>query len=192
MMSDSQQKWDQRYRSEIAAYPEPAWVLTQNQHLLPQRGSALDLACGLGANALLMASLGLQAQAWDISNEALAKLNAEAQRRHFHVLTEQRDVSDSPPDKTSFDVIVVSQFLDRKLCPTLINALKPGGLIFYQTFCREKVGGSGPQNPDFLLADNELLHLFASLNLRVYREESIFGDTSKGWRNLAMLVAQKS
>ena len=62
---------------------------------------ALDLACGLGANALLMASRGLQTQAWDISSEALAKLNAEAQQRQLEVITEQRDVSVNPPDKSS-------------------------------------------------------------------------------------------
>lgn len=191
-MSDSQQKWDQRYRAEVAVYPEPALVITQNQHLLPELGLALDLACGLGANALLMASRGLQTQAWDISSEALAKLNAEAQQRQLEVITEQRDVSVNPPDKLSFDVVVVSQFLDRKLCPKLINALKPGGLIFYQTFCRDKVDSSGPQNPDFLLADNELLKLFSGLKLRVYREESTLGDNSVGWRNMAMLVGQKS
>lgn len=191
-MSDSLQKWEQRYRAEVAVYPEPALVITQNQHLLPEQGLALDLACGLGANALLMASRGLQAQAWDISSEALAKLNAEAQQRQLEVITEQRDVSVNPPDKSSFDVVVVSQFLDRKLCPKLINALKPGGLIFYQTFCRDKVDSSGPQNPDFLLADNELLNLFSGLKLRVYREESTLGDSSVGWRNMAMLVGQKS
>ncbi len=162
-MSDNQQKWDQRYRAEVAVYPEPAMVITQNQHLLPEQGLALDLACGLGANALLKASRGLQTKAWDISSEALAKLNTEAQQRQLEVITEQRDVSKAPPDNSSFDVIVVSQFLDRKLCPKLINALKPGGLIFYQTFCRDKVDSSGPQNPDFLLADNELLNLFACL-----------------------------
>jgi len=191
-MSDSLQKWEQRYRAEVAVYPEPARVITQNQHLLPEQGLALDLACGLGANALLMASRGLQTQAWDISSEALAKLNAEAQQRQLEVITEQRDVSVNPPDKSSFDVVVVSQFLDRKLCPKLINALKPGGLIFYQTFCRDKVDSSGPQNPDFLLADNELLNLFSGLKLRVYREESTLGDSSVGWRNMAMLVGQKS
>jgi SAM-dependent methyltransferase len=191
-MSDSQQKWDQRYRAEVAVYPEPALVITQNQHLLPEQGLALDLACGLGANALLMASRGLQTQAWDISSEALAKLNAEAQQRQLEVITEQRDVSVNPPDKSSFDVVVVSQFLDRKLCPKLINALKPGGLIFYQTFCRDKVDSAGQQNPDFLLVDNELLNLFSGLKLRVYREESTLGDSSVGWRNMAMLVGQKS
>lgn len=191
-MSDVQQKWDARYREAIGNYPEPALVLQQNQHLLPKQGQAVDLACGLGANALLLAKLGLQSQAWDISNEALAKLSAEAQRRQLDVRTEQRDVSTEPPSENSFDVIVVSHFLDRQLCSQLVKALKPKGLVLYQTFCYDKVDNKGPQNPEFLLADNELLSLFAGLKIRAYREESLLGDITQGWRNQAMLVAQKS
>jgi len=41
------------------------------------------------------------------------------------------------------------------------------------------------------LAVNELQQLFCSLTLRYYREEGLSGDTSKGIRNEAMLVAQK-
>lgn len=191
-MSDIQNKWDERYREAVVNYPEPALVLEQNQHLLPKHGHALDLACGLGANALLLARLGLQTQAWDISHEALNKLEQEAQRHRLSVTALQRDVSLQPPAENSFDVIVVSHFLDRQICSALASALKPGGLIFYQTYCRDKVDDSGPQNPDFLLTENELLTLFAGLNLRVYREESLLGDRSQGWRNRAMLVAQKS
>lgn len=191
-MTNIKNKWDERYRESIASYPEPALVLQQNTHLLPVEGHAVDLACGLGANALLMASLGLQSHAWDISGEALAKLTVEAQLRQLEVMTEQRDLSARPPVANSFDIIVVSHFLDRQLCAHLINALKPNGLLFYQTYCRDKVDNKGPQNTEFLLADNELMRLFASLKMRVYREESILGDTAQGWRNQAMLVAQKS
>lgn len=191
-MTNVQHKWDERYRQLVGSYPDPALVLQQNQHLLPQHGYALDLACGLGANALLLAKLGLQTQAWDISNEALTKLSVEAQQRQLDVRTEQRDVSAEPPEENSFDVIVVSHFLERQLCEQLVNALKPNGLVFYQTFCRDKVEIKGPQNPEFLLADNELLSLFARLKLRAYREESLLGDITQGWRNQAMLVAQKS
>lgn len=191
-MTDSQQKWNKRYQADVVVYPEPARVLTQNQHLLPRQGRALDLACGLGANALLLARLGLQAHAWDISNEALVKLSAEAQRRQLEMLTEQRDVTIAPPGANTFDVIVISHFLERQICPDIANAVKPNGLVFYQTYCRDKVDNKGPQNPEFLLADNELLQLFDGLKIRVYREESLVGDTGHGWRNQAMLVAQKS
>ncbi|MEW8205094.1 MAG: SAM-dependent methyltransferase, partial [Candidatus Thiodiazotropha taylori] len=82
-------------------------------------------------------------------------------------------------------------FLERSLIPTLIQALKPGGLVFYQTFTRQAVSSEGPQNPAFRLADQELLQLFSQLHVRVYREEGRLGDLSLGSRDVAMLVAQK-
>ncbi len=36
----------------------------------------------------------------------------------------------------SFDVIVVSHLLDRTLAPALVAALRPGGLLYYQTSVR--------------------------------------------------------
>jgi len=41
------------------------------------------------------------------------------------------------------------------------------------------------------LAENELLHLFADLQIVVYREEGKIGDISQGFRNEALLIARK-
>ena len=66
-------KWDERYRqgSRVA---EAARVVSENLHLLPMRGDALDLACGLGANALALAGRGLRVSAWDLSPRAIQRL----------------------------------------------------------------------------------------------------------------------
>jgi len=48
-----QEKWNQRYREAAIKDAQPAQVLHENQHLLPGSGTALELACGLGANAML-------------------------------------------------------------------------------------------------------------------------------------------
>ncbi len=181
-------KWDDRYRK--AGLPEAARVLAENSHLLPASGEALDLACGLGGNALLLAQAGLRTQAWDVSPVAIARLNASAAGLPLSAVV--RDVLAAPPAPSSFDVIVVSRFLARGLCPALLAALRPAGLLFYQTFSRDKVAPGGPSNPDFLLVENELLQLFTGLRLRVYREEGCIGDTQSGLRNEALLVAQKT
>jgi hypothetical protein len=88
-------------------------------------------------------------------------------------------------------VILVCRFLDRGLVPALISALRPQGLIFYQTFLREAVSPDGPRNPDYRLESNELLRLFAPLHVLAYHEEGLVGDLAQGRRNEAMLVAQK-
>ena len=102
-----------------------------------------------------------------------------------------RDVTKHLPTINSVDVLVVSFFLERELCPALFAAIKPGGLLFYQTYCQQKVTEQGPTNPDYLLADNELLQLFPQMKVRVYREDALLGKHNAGLRNQALLVAQK-
>lgn len=190
---DQQAKWNLRYTgADAGGAPQPAAVLAENRHLLPESGMALDLACGLGGNALLLAQHGLRIQAWDVSNVAIEKLNSLAAAQGWALQAEVRDVVNQPPTPECFDVIVVSRFLHRPLIPDIIDALKPGGLVFYQTFILDKPAGMGPNNPEYLLAQNELLQLFSALRIVVYREEGLVGDVTQGFRAEAMLVAQKN
>jgi SAM-dependent methyltransferase len=188
----TRRRWDQRYRETLTGQPPAVVVLSAHLHLLPAAGTALDLACGLGGNALLLARQGLATWAWDISPIAIARLDESARQSGIAIRTEVRDVVSRPPEPAGFDVIVVSRFLERSLAPALQAALRPGGLLFYQTFTKIRTeAASGPRNPDFLLDDNELLRLFAPLRVRFYREEGLLGDTARGVRNEAMLIAQK-
>ncbi|NOQ81763.1 MAG: methyltransferase domain-containing protein [Methylophaga sp.] len=189
-MTVPESKWDKIY-SQKSELPKASLVLTNNLHLLPKHGVALDLACGQGGNALLLAEAGLDVWAWDASSVAIDQLREFAATRSLSVDAQVRDVVKLPPKENSVDVLVVSFFLDRDLCPLLLKALRPGGILFYQTYCQEKVADFGPRNPDFLLTDNELLKLFSPMNIRVYREEALLGDPLQGWRNQALLVAEK-
>jgi SAM-dependent methyltransferase len=183
-------QWNVRY---AAAEPgAAAWVLREYVHLLPKGGAALDLACGLGANALLLAERGLEVAAWDSSSVAIARLEQAAQERGLALQATVRDVVQQPPALNSLDVIVVSHFLERALFPVLLAALRPGGLLFYQTFtCERLVGTSTPSNPDFVLQPNELLSLCSPLRLLVYREDGWAGDLTQGMRATAALVGMK-
>ncbi len=185
-----QRKWDRIHAG--APWPGPARVLRDFAHLLPGRGRALEVACGLGDNALLLARRGLAVTAWDISPVAIERLRRRAVEDGLAVAAEVRDVEAAAWPLAAFDVIVVSRFLSRGLCPRIQAALKPGGLLYYQTFIRARVdAGRGPSNPAYRLAENELLRLFPGLIVRAYREEGRCGDTRQGWRDEACLVAQK-
>jgi tellurite methyltransferase len=187
-----QEKWNAIYSRDDGCSPGPSRVLMENTHLLPNSGVALDLACGLGGNALLMAELGLAAHAWDISDVALHALEKQACGRGLEINTRQCDVESGDLPRESFDVLVVSRFLCRALTSRIISALKPGGLLFYQTYTTERLAEEGPRNPDYLLKPGELFLLFSGLRPLYYREDGIIGDLSLGWRNEAALVALKS
>ena len=185
-------KWDARYAEAPGGDPEPTPVLRAGAHLLPEGGAALDLACGRGGDALYLAARGLEVTAWDLSSVAIAGLSDTAAGQGVRVNGERRDVIRHPPPADAFDVIVVGYFLDRGLFPRLIEALRPGGLLFYETFTAECVDGQGPANPLFRLGQNELLALVADhLLVRFYREEGVVGDPAAGCRNVAQLIGQR-
>jgi len=187
---DIREKWNERYRA-ASREPQASQVLRENLHLLPGNGRALDLACGSGGNAILLAQQGLQVDAWDIADVAIAALQEMALKRPLSIRAEVRDVEADPPGPGTFDVITVSYFLDRGLVPALMAALKPGGLVYYQTFTRQCVSDRGPKSAEFRLAEQELLQLFSGLQVLFYREEGCVGDVQQGFRDEAMYIGRR-
>lgn len=192
MSDEFRKQWDERH-AQATDPIRPAEVLLRNQHLISDRGKALDLACGLGANALELAENGFEAHAWDFSPVAIDCLVAEAHERGLsaRLYYEVRDVAAQPPEPESFDLIIVSYFLERNLLPHLVKALRPGGLLFYQTFIKEVMLERGPKSTEWRLANNELLHAFSDLRVHYYLEEGYLGEDSSEDADIAMLVASK-
>ena len=184
-------KWDRIYREMPDILAEPAQVLAENAHLLPVSGRALDLASGLGGNALFLARRGFKTHAWDISLVAIGRLQTLAQELGLDIEAQVRDVEKIEFPREFFDVVVVSRFLARSLAEPITDSLKRGGLLFCQTYVRDRVSTSGPSNPTYLLAEGELLSLFQHLRVVVYREEGRLGDLSRGFRDEAFFIGQK-
>ena len=183
-------KWEQRH-ADAEGHGQTAQVLLRNLHLLPAQGTALDLACGRGANALLLAGQGLDVTAWDFSTTAINRLITAAASESLSLTTEVRDVTVFPPRAASFDVVLVSYFLEHSLLQTIKEAVRPGGLLIYETFAQTAVSERGPGNSDWRLYDNELIDLCSDMTIHYYREEGRRGDLSSGWRDVAMIVASK-
>jgi tellurite methyltransferase len=184
-------KWNHIYSQPVQERCPAVQVLTENDFLLPTTGMALDLACGLGANAIFLAEQGLAVTAWDISIAAIDKLTAYTVQQGLNINACQEKITANSFVGYGFDIIVVSRFLDRTLSDAIIGALKPDGLLFYQTFTREKVSQKPPNNPDYLLTENELLEMFAPLRVIFYRENALIGNQLRGLRNEAQLIGQK-
>ena len=191
MIASIQHKWDKIYRGLEPDCLLPIEVLIKNDFLLPATGNALDLASGLGANAIFLANKGLAVTAYDISIVAINKLKAYAAQQGLDINACHEKIVPKSFSECAFDVIVVSRFLDRTLSDAIIGALKPDGLLFYQTFTREKITPTPPNNLDYLLIENELLRQFSSLRVILYRENALVGDLSQGLRNEAQFVGQK-
>lgn len=181
-------KWDEKYSSNTVEI-KPCSVLVDYGYLLPTEGLALDLACGLASNAIYLASQGLDVQAIDISSVAVNRVNKKALEDNISIHGIIRDIEMNGLPLTQFNVIVVSCFLNRELVPEIIAHLKEGGLLFYQTWIKDKTAEVGPKNPDFLLNKGELLGFCKDMDILHYHEEGVIGDISKGRRNQASIIA---
>ncbi len=141
-------------------------------------GPALDLACGRGRHALAAGGAGLRVLGLDRSPQFLAELRARARERRLPVEGLCADLEAGlgiPVASGSCGAILVFRFLHRPLAPAIVEALRPGGLLLYETFTvRQRELGHGPRNPDYLLRPGELEQLFKNLQVEHY-EEGIFG-----------------
>jgi dihydroneopterin aldolase len=176
--------------------PAPAPFLVQQLHRLP-KGKALDVAAGSGRHTLFLASHGYQVDAIDRDAQGLACLASVARKRKLAVATKTVDLEQSAPyepdlGKETYDVIVVFFYLYRALVPFLLDALKPGGMLVYETFTIDNYfHHKHPKRWEFCLAHNELLRMTSSLQILHYDEGAHEGGHGPDSIYTAQLVAQK-
>lgn len=134
----------------------------------------LDLACGRGRHALAAAALGLPTLAIDRSRESLRSLHTMAAERGHAVTTLQADLETEagiPLQAGRCGALLVFRFLYRELAPHICAALRPGGLLLYETFLlSQRELGYGPKRAEFLLEAGELPQLFSELEVLEYDE----------------------
>jgi len=125
--------------------------------LIGDGGTVLDLACGSGRHARLLADLGYRVEAVDRNADALAGLS----RARPQVVTRVADLESGPwpYHGCAFDAIVVTNYLYRPLLPLLLNALEVNGVLIYETFMLGNERFGKPSRPEFLLRPGELLEL---------------------------------
>lgn len=154
----------------------PAQFLIEQWHRLPL-GMALDVAAGEGRHTLYLASRGYHVDAVDRDAAALERLETAARSRGYDTIaTRVVDLELPPPHdpnlgRERYDVILVFFYLHRPLFPLLRAALKPGGVLVYETFTIDNhLRYQHPKRQEFCLAPNELLDLASGLRIVHYDE----------------------
>ncbi|MGB0834892.1 MAG: class I SAM-dependent methyltransferase [Psychrobium sp.] len=144
---------------------QPALLLQKINHLLPPNAKVLDLACGFGRNGKYLAAQGHKVSFLDKNTEALTEIQQELPECE---IIEADLECDNPYQLLSnqYDAIVVFRYLHRPLMPAIVDALKPGGIIVYETFNHRQAEIGRPRNPNFLLQDNELASHFAHFEIQ--------------------------
>ena len=162
MALSDRERWDQRYTDPGERLSQgPNTLLPQVVPPAPPGAHALDLACGLGHNALWLAAQGYRVAAIDISPAALRHARAEMLRRGLSGVTFiAADLDDFPLPSAAYDLVCVFRFLDRALFPAIRACVRPGGLVVYQTFNVRRLHLHPTFSPDHMLALGELPGFF--------------------------------
>ena len=163
-----------------------SWLL-ENLDLLPRAARTLDVACGRGRHALLLAAAGFSVEAVDRDAGLIDSLRATAERLQLPLRAEVRDLETGTADlgTEAYDLVLVFHYLHRPLFPALVRALVPSGLLLYETFTVEQARRGKPKNPDFLLEPGELRQRVAPLVVLREREGEFEG------RMVAAVAARK-
>ena len=190
MARDDRSRWDERYLTgDWADIDEPAPIVLDLAPHLHAPGTALDLACGAGRNALFLAERGFSVMGVDISREGLRRLARRADERRLSVQAVHADLERFGVRPASFDVIVNTHFLLRSLFPLIRKALRPGGYLAFETFSVDEIEVLGGDiRRAFALERGELLGAFGDFELVLY-EEGVF-ERDEGERGLARLIVR--
>jgi SAM-dependent methyltransferase len=156
---------------------EPTRWLVDHARILPSTGDALDVASGSGRNAFWLAARGLRTVAIDRDADAIAGIRETAERLRLPLRADIVDleIGDATLPVAAYDLIVAVHYLHRPLFPALRAALRPGGMLVYETFTRGQAQRGKPTNPAFLLEPGELRELVAPLEVLVEREGDFEG-----------------
>ncbi|MGA9276848.1 FAD-dependent oxidoreductase, partial [Ilumatobacter sp.] len=129
------EEWDGRYRE----HEGEMWSGQPNGSLVVELadarpGTALDLGCGEGADAIWLASLGWDVTGTDISNIAVDRARDAAAKQGVAVTFAASDVITEPLPAATYDLIAISYPALKRdpgiaAMPNIVGALTPGGRL---------------------------------------------------------------
>jgi len=131
--------------------PPSPWVREWIDWIQPG-GAVLDVACGSGRHARLLARMGFEVDAVDRDPALFVD-----PPRGVAVLQADLERGEWPYAGRRFAGIVVTNYLHRPLLPVLVESLEPLGMLIYETFARGNERFGKPSNPAYLLEPGELL-----------------------------------
>lgn len=132
--SANQADWDQRYQADQMWSGNPNGTLINEVGGLAP-GRALDVGAGEGGDALWLAEQGWRVTATDISQRALDRTAAQAERRGLSVECQHADANARNPFQAGAFDFVSAQYAsiprtpDRRGVRNLLDAVAPGGTL---------------------------------------------------------------
>jgi 2-polyprenyl-3-methyl-5-hydroxy-6-metoxy-1,4-benzoquinol methylase len=191
-----QNMWNDRYRESGTVFGHEANQLLVDVVADIEPGTALDLGCGQGRNALWLAEHGFTVTGMDLSPVAIEQARAHAAERALDVTFEPVDLLTWDPAGRTWDLVVLAYIhlpadMRRTVHAAAQHAIAPGGMIVVLAHHLDNLatGTSGPRHPDWLFTEEQLADDFS--DLEIVRNEQVVRKSVHGDALDVVLVAVK-
>lgn len=187
--------WDERWAAAADDDRPPQALLLGEQDRLPTTGRAIDVAGGLGSDALWLAELGLDVTLVDGSTVACERASARAARRHVSLTTLVIDLETAPVPAGPWDIVHIANYLHRPAIADAVAQLAVGGVLVMTIATVVNRERNENPAPRFLVEAGELADLAraaaeaAGHELRVERDDA---DWRSNGRHESWLVARRT
>lgn len=165
MSLQDKEKWDNKYliKSQLLKPRDASDNL--KDYLTHCTGTkALDLACGAGRNSIYLAKHGFKVDSLDIASVALEALQTEAKKQNLssNINTILVDLDRYEIKDKIYDIIVMTNFLDRSVLKRAKDALKINGILFVETYMISDDNEKRKSDLNNLLKSQELKQILDS------------------------------
>jgi ubiquinone/menaquinone biosynthesis C-methylase UbiE len=181
--------WDEAYRGTPpwdVGHPQSAFEdLIKSGEIKP--GRALDIGCGRGENAIMLAMNGCDVTGIDLASKAISDAKAKAVERHVKVNFVIGDVlqMDRLFGEGEFDIVIDSGLFhtmaddERPIFARQVHrVLREGGKYFMLCFSDKEPEGCGPRRVSKAEIVTTFTPLFSILYIKDATFDSRFGPSS--------------
>ena len=182
--------WDERYASGKYSSDEPHKLLIDLTAEI-NAGNALDLACGVGRNAIFLAEKGFQVTAVDNSAVGIGIAKQRAQEKHLEIDFRVADLEkgEFKIHENAYDLICDFYYLQRNLFAEIKKGLKKDGIITAAIH----IYGDTEEPGRFMLKTGELKEFFEDFEILHYHETSLTDtDAGEHHHRTAEIIAKKN
>jgi len=167
-----QARWDERYRTQGYVWGlEPNVFVAELTEDLPP-GTALDLGCGQGRNAIWLARRGHEVTGIDLSPVAIEQARRLAAEAGVDVEFHAEDLTGWDPGDRRWDLVVLSylqlpEAARRRVHAMAAKAVAPGGRLVLVAHHLDNLehGIGGPPLPDVLYTEEQIRGDFPNLEI---------------------------
>lgn len=184
------QHWNRKYTAEKdkGLHNQPHRLLVDYADLISSRSTILDAASGVGADALYLAQQHHKVIAMDISFVGLHAAQEHFRKHRLEYYGAVVDLSTLWVPTESFDAILNFYFLERSTFPIYRRALRPGGLLFFETFQKDD---HPRRHPEYYLDPGELITAFGEFEILLHQEMASTSSQENSARTIIQLIARK-